>query len=181
MDERDRTTLTDDELVDKCRALISDFCKNGRESRLWYMSIPARPNEDPDILFHELMNRFNALRQNTHPPLMEDCPECGGSGWTNKPDSAGVVQIVNCSNTNCIKGKVWKYYTPVQWLQWYKDNGLPVPELGADTPVWVRVHADTLWVATGIQYSDFGYGQQGPYLRFPGQPKPPKEYKNANP
>ena len=58
-------TLNDAELIEKCSELISDFCQNGSKSRIWYMSIPARPNEDADCLFTELIERFRRLSEPT--------------------------------------------------------------------------------------------------------------------
>ena len=50
--------LTNKELSEKCHALIDDFCKNGKQAKLWYMSIPARPNHDADLLMSQLLHRF---------------------------------------------------------------------------------------------------------------------------
>ena len=50
------TDLEDLKLISRCRILIHDFTQ-GR-MREWVMHIPARPNEDPDLVFSEIIERY---------------------------------------------------------------------------------------------------------------------------
>lgn len=49
-------TLSDSELVEKCKTWICELYKT--RGRAWRVSIPIEFNQDPDILFDELIQRF---------------------------------------------------------------------------------------------------------------------------
>lgn len=68
-----KTTLSDQELVNHCDFLIKDFCKNGFKSGHWTMRIPAEPNRDPDLVFSELIDRFNVVRSKSSNSDYEKC------------------------------------------------------------------------------------------------------------
>lgn len=55
-------TLTDAELISKAEKWIYDLCHGAT----WTMHVPARPNEDPDLVFAELNSRFKG-RLNEQP------------------------------------------------------------------------------------------------------------------
>ncbi|NJO70085.1 MAG: hypothetical protein HC830_13100, partial [Bacteroidetes bacterium] len=54
-----RCTLTDEQLLEKCREWINKLCNIG--GRAWVLHIPARLNEDPDLLWGELTWRFKKM------------------------------------------------------------------------------------------------------------------------
>ncbi len=49
-------TLTNEELIEKCYKWVSDLCKTG--GKAWSLRVPPNFNNDPDILFCELIGRF---------------------------------------------------------------------------------------------------------------------------
>ena len=53
--------LSDSELVEKCRTWISELCRSG--GRAWTLRVPVDMSRDPDILFSELIRRFEAMRK----------------------------------------------------------------------------------------------------------------------
>lgn len=53
---KERCTLSDDDLLEKCDEWIEKLCKSGGKD--WCLSVPVNFNRDPDMLFVELMNRF---------------------------------------------------------------------------------------------------------------------------
>lgn len=55
-----KCTLTDNELVDKSKELVSKLCETGGHS--WCLRVPVDLNNDPDIIFTELGNRVLSLR-----------------------------------------------------------------------------------------------------------------------
>jgi hypothetical protein len=55
----DRCTLPDDELLNKCRSWITDLCRTG--GKAWMLQVPVNYNEDPDMLFSELVRRYKQL------------------------------------------------------------------------------------------------------------------------
>lgn len=65
--------LTDAELIRCGKEWISDLC-NGR--RQWTMHVPARVDEDSDLVLSELIHRFERLLSPpaTVPPSGEDTP-----------------------------------------------------------------------------------------------------------
>lgn len=52
-------TLTDHELAAKADQWLDELIGSGGKS--WMLSIPARPNVDPDLIFAELNNRFKRM------------------------------------------------------------------------------------------------------------------------
>lgn len=50
-------TLSDSELSKACEKWIDDLCKTG--GRAWSLRVPVDFNHDPDVLFSELIKRFN--------------------------------------------------------------------------------------------------------------------------
>lgn len=59
-----KTTLTNEELVKKCEALISALCKN---PSAWTMRVPVDVNNDSDVILQELVNRFKNINENLDP------------------------------------------------------------------------------------------------------------------
>jgi hypothetical protein len=53
--------MHDKELMEKCDELITDFCQNGKNAKLWTMHIPAQEDKDPDLVFSQLLKRFEEL------------------------------------------------------------------------------------------------------------------------
>lgn len=53
-------TLTDDELIYKVKEWVGRLCASG--GRAWALRVPVDPNYDPDILIHELCERFKERR-----------------------------------------------------------------------------------------------------------------------
>ena len=51
-----RTTLSDEALVEKAREWIKSLISTG--ARSWILPIPARPNEDVDLILSEVVSRF---------------------------------------------------------------------------------------------------------------------------
>lgn len=74
-----RCTLTDAELLEKCREWITKLCDTG--GRAWVMHVPACENEDPDLLFGELTWRFKKLLRS-------------GSGNTKNDDNSSLAEGV---------------------------------------------------------------------------------------
>ena len=58
-----RSTLSDDELLEKVHEWVSKLCKSG--ARDWVLHIPVDINRDPDILISELCERFKELKEKT--------------------------------------------------------------------------------------------------------------------
>lgn len=56
---REKCTLTDEQLTEKCSDWVSKLCESGGNA--WVLSIPVRMDKDPDMLFTELINRFKGL------------------------------------------------------------------------------------------------------------------------
>lgn len=53
---KEKCTLSDEELVEKCQDWIHKLAESGGQA--WTLSIPVDFNRDPDTLFGELANRF---------------------------------------------------------------------------------------------------------------------------
>lgn len=51
--------LSDEDLISKCKEIVSELCKTG--GRSWTLRVPVDMNRDPDILFIELAQRFEKL------------------------------------------------------------------------------------------------------------------------
>ena len=69
MNEVKKVTLNDHELATQCRNIISKLCSTGGQS--WKLSVPVDFNQDPDILFSELINRFTQSKK-----VEANCPNC---------------------------------------------------------------------------------------------------------
>ncbi len=52
-------TLSNEELLERCRNEISKLCKSG--GKAWSMRVPVDFNNDSDMLFSELIKRFKSL------------------------------------------------------------------------------------------------------------------------
>ena len=64
IEEKDRCTLSDKDLIDKSNKWVSKLAKSGGTD--WCLRIPVDFNYDPDMLFIELGNRLkNASTENT--------------------------------------------------------------------------------------------------------------------
>lgn len=59
---KDKCTLSDKELILKCEEWISKLANTG--GRAWSLRVPVDFNHDPDMLFCELIRRFNASQIN---------------------------------------------------------------------------------------------------------------------
>ena len=53
--------LSDTELVAKCSEWISKLCESG--GKAWSLRVPIDFKHDPDVLFGELIKRFEASRK----------------------------------------------------------------------------------------------------------------------
>ena len=53
-------SMSDDELIKKCDEWIYSLAESGGKS--WCLSIPVRYDVDPDMLFTELISRYQFLR-----------------------------------------------------------------------------------------------------------------------
>jgi hypothetical protein len=53
--------LSDTELVSKCSQWISKLCESG--GKAWTLRVPVDFTHDPDVLFSELIKRFEASRK----------------------------------------------------------------------------------------------------------------------
>lgn len=97
-----RCTLTDAELLEKCREWITKLCNTG--GRAWVMHVPARLNDDPDLLFGELTWRFKKMLRAGSRNIKNDdaaahsieCPQCGTIGWKK-------MDILNEKCPHCIE------------------------------------------------------------------------------
>ena len=49
-------TLSDRQLTVRCEKWIKDLCQSG--GRKWSLNVPPDDNNDPDLLFSELIERF---------------------------------------------------------------------------------------------------------------------------
>ncbi|HOV13816.1 MAG TPA: DUF1064 domain-containing protein [Spirochaetota bacterium] len=54
--DKNKCTLNDQELIEKCDAWINRLCKSGGKD--WSLQVPVDYNCDPDMLFVELIKRF---------------------------------------------------------------------------------------------------------------------------
>jgi hypothetical protein len=55
----DRCVLSDEQLIEKCEKWIDSLCKTGGKS--WTLRVPVDFNNDPDMLFTELIERFRMI------------------------------------------------------------------------------------------------------------------------
>jgi hypothetical protein len=84
-----KCTLTDNELVDKSKELVSKLCETGGHS--WCLRVPVDLNNDPDIIFTELGNRVLSLRAQLSEAQGEIADlknelnrcDCGACDWCN--------------------------------------------------------------------------------------------------
>jgi hypothetical protein len=53
-------TLTDEQLTTRAKKWIDDLTES--HGRAYKLSIPAQYNEDPDLIFQELINRFQIIK-----------------------------------------------------------------------------------------------------------------------
>ena len=53
--------LSDEELVTKCHDWIDKLCKSGGKD--WCLRVPVDFNNDPDMLFCALIERFSNLKK----------------------------------------------------------------------------------------------------------------------
>lgn len=51
-------TDTEETLIKRCRDWIDKLCATG--GRAWSLQVPANPNVDPDLLFSELIDRYES-------------------------------------------------------------------------------------------------------------------------
>lgn len=51
-----KCTLTDEALITKCAEWVTRLCQTG--GRAWNLHVPVDLNNDPDVLFTELSQRF---------------------------------------------------------------------------------------------------------------------------
>jgi hypothetical protein len=56
MEDKDRCTLTNDELIAKCNEWISKLSRTGGQA--WTLRVPVDFNNDPDMLFCEMGKRL---------------------------------------------------------------------------------------------------------------------------
>lgn len=56
----EQCTLTDEQLIEKCEKHLFDLLRSG--GRSWCLHVPARVNEDVDVLFNELIQRLKGNR-----------------------------------------------------------------------------------------------------------------------
>lgn len=61
MSAKTKCTLTDEELIARCHDWIDKLCKSGGDK--WTLSVPVDFDRDPDMLFIELIRRFEAARK----------------------------------------------------------------------------------------------------------------------
>jgi hypothetical protein len=54
-------SLSDEELMKKCSDWIDKLCKSGGNA--WTLRVPVDFNNDPDMLFCSLIERFSNLRK----------------------------------------------------------------------------------------------------------------------
>lgn len=59
--DKDRCNLTDEELIEKCRAEVSRLCQTG--GKAWNMRVPVDFNNDSDMLLSEIIRRFELLKK----------------------------------------------------------------------------------------------------------------------
>ena len=75
---RDKCTLTDAELIEKARDWISKLAKTG--GREWCLRVPVDFNHDPDMIFSELCNRLEGVK-NTEQQVQPDNGKKNGCRW----------------------------------------------------------------------------------------------------
>lgn len=52
-----KCTLTDDELIKACTEWVYKLCQS--KGNAWTLQVPVNYNTDPDMLFTEIISRFN--------------------------------------------------------------------------------------------------------------------------
>jgi hypothetical protein len=56
MEKQTKVTMDDASLISKCTLWISNLCRTG--GRAWVLNVPVDFNNDPDVLFSELITRY---------------------------------------------------------------------------------------------------------------------------
>jgi hypothetical protein len=104
-------TLTDKELFDKVDAMTDEMYEN---QKIPVRHIPARPNEDYDLLVGELLARFRNAKLNSRktpqtfsPDAKWECCKCGWIGKTSESadktpvvDNMYFLKCPNCGNND---------------------------------------------------------------------------------
>lgn len=57
----DLKNMTNVDLVDKCDKWVTNLCNSG--GKTWFLHVPPDFENDPDMLFSELITRFRILHE----------------------------------------------------------------------------------------------------------------------
>lgn len=68
------------------------------------------------------------------PPWAKKCEKCGGKGTHGRMGDI-VLDEVPCETCD-EKGYKLIYYTPEEWIEWYRQNGQPDYEIPDDRAIW---------------------------------------------
>lgn len=74
-----------------------------------------------------------------NPPWAKKCEKCDGDGgifvdaFGNHSNDGFLIECPTCQG----EGIIHLYYTPFQWIEWYRQHGQPDYEIPDDLPVWV--------------------------------------------
>lgn len=77
---KDKCTLSNTELIKKCRRIISEVSEKGRKA--WTMNVPPEPNLDSDYILTEIVDRFETLgteHSTSEDPTCTTCKQYLGS------------------------------------------------------------------------------------------------------
>lgn len=113
-DARERIAAIIDR-IEKARTVVSDLC-HGR--RRWTMSVPARPDDDPDLVIAGALDDAHRILSELQPAA--PCRVCEGRGCDNceMPRGAEPVELPTFYGTR----------EPVGWLVNFRDPAITKPE-----------------------------------------------------
>lgn len=69
MNHLEKCTLTDQQLIDLANSMVNDLAQTG--GRAWTMRVPVDFDRDHDMIFSELISRFEKLSATNRP--QENC------------------------------------------------------------------------------------------------------------
>ena len=108
--DRTKCSLSDSELIEKVQDELSKMCQTGGKS--FTMRIPAKVNEDTDLLISEMVARFKELSVKTvnlDAVVREKIAEIM-DGMINGDNGHGQTHIIRVSALEEAKGKLTEEY-----------------------------------------------------------------------
>lgn len=115
-----KCTLNNKELADKVSAEIIEFCKTGGKS--FTMHVPARLNENLDLIVSEMVNRFRDLTEAKPPDASANTLPIQNISWVATKDELPPMrkQVLGYNGYVMIEVS-WEKYTGNN-EKWFKEN-----------------------------------------------------------